>query len=110
SHATTSGLGGSDLPAQPAFVGPATYATPESDSCGPAAVTSSMRYLRAASITVDGLMSPLRASALSVATVIDSAAPRMCLRAAGRVSEKPNPSVPSEIGRASCREGGRMAA
>src|SRR5579863_5433209 len=40
---------------------------------------------------------PLRASSHSTARVIDSASTWKKRRAAGRVSEKPNPSVPSEV-------------
>src|ERR1700683_1424203 len=40
---------------------------------------------------------PLRASSHSTATVIDSASTWKKRLAAGRVSEKPNPSVPSEV-------------
>src|ERR1700720_4166550 len=40
---------------------------------------------------------PARASSHSTATVIDSASTWKNRRAAGRVSEKPNPSVPSEV-------------
>src|SRR5271170_3932216 len=40
---------------------------------------------------------PARASSHSAATVIDSASTWKNRRAAGRVSEKPNPSVPSEV-------------
>ena len=40
---------------------------------------------------------PARASSHSTATVIDSASMWKYRRAAGRVSEKPNPSVPSEV-------------
>src|SRR5580700_10582612 len=40
---------------------------------------------------------PVRASSHSTATVIDSASTWKNRRAAGRVSEKPNPSVPSEV-------------
>src|SRR5580700_4690902 len=40
---------------------------------------------------------PLRASSHSTATMIHSASTRKNRRAAGRVSEKPNPSVPSDV-------------
>src|ERR1700722_3767154 len=40
---------------------------------------------------------PARASSHSTATVIDSASTWKNRRAAGRVSEKPNPSVPSDV-------------
>src|SRR5579859_5279514 len=40
---------------------------------------------------------PLRASSHRTATVMDSASTWKNRRAAGRVSEKPNPSVPSEV-------------
>src|SRR5580704_12212441 len=40
---------------------------------------------------------PIRASSQSTATVIDSASTWKNRRAAGRVSENPNPSVPSEV-------------
>src|SRR5580693_9271900 len=40
---------------------------------------------------------PARASSQSTARVIDSASTWKNRRAAGRVSEKPNPSVPSEV-------------
>src|SRR6516164_5762393 len=40
---------------------------------------------------------PLRASSHSTARVIDSASTWKNRRAAGLVSEKPNPSVPSEV-------------
>src|SRR5579862_10005361 len=40
---------------------------------------------------------PARASSHSTARVIDSASTWKNRRAAGRVSEKPNPSVPSEV-------------
>src|SRR5215469_16083247 len=40
---------------------------------------------------------PLRASSHSTARVIDSASTWKNRRAAGRVSEKPNPSVPSDV-------------
>ena len=47
--------------------------------------------------TISGLTSPSRASWLSTATAIDWASTLKNLRAAGRVSEKPQPSVPSEV-------------
>src|SRR6201998_4862184 len=42
---------------------------------------------------------PVRPSSHSTATVIDSASTWKNRRAAGRVSEKPNPSVPSDVNR-----------
>src|SRR5699024_7542733 len=56
--------------------------------------TSSMRYFRAASTSFDRSISPRFASELSTPTAIDSASILNTRRAASRVSEKPNPSVP----------------
>ncbi len=44
-----------------------------------------------------GRAAPARASSHSTATVTDSASTWKNRRVAGRVSEKPNPSVPSEV-------------
>ena len=47
--------------------------------------------------TTSGFTPPWRASWLSTATVIDSGSTWKNLRAASLVSEKPQPSVPSEV-------------
>ena len=57
-------------------------------------MTSSIRYSRAAATATEGSMAPSRASASSTATTTDSASVLKYRRAAGRVSENPNPSVP----------------
>ena len=46
------------------------------------------------------VQSPSAASVASAATVIDSASTAKWRRVAGRVSDRPNPSVPSEVNRA----------
>uniref|UniRef100_UPI001A7E6332 hypothetical protein n=1 Tax=Listeria monocytogenes TaxID=1639 RepID=UPI001A7E6332 len=55
-----------------------------------------MRYFSNASVTVSGLTSPRSASARSAATATLSASTWKKRRAAGRVSAKPNPSVPND--------------
>src|SRR6516162_2519434 len=57
----------------------------------------SSRYFSIAWASVSCLTSPRRASWLSTASVIDSPSTWKNRRAAGLVSEKPNPSVPSEV-------------
>jgi hypothetical protein len=56
----------------------------------------SSRYFEMAWLTTSGLTSPSLASWPSTATVIDAASTWKNRRAAGRVSEKPHPSVPSD--------------
>jgi hypothetical protein len=56
-----------------------------------------MAYLRAASAASFDGTSPRRASCRSVATTIVSASTWKWRRSACRVSERPKPSVPSEV-------------
>ena len=62
-----------------------------------AAVTSSIAYFFAASAAAVARTAPQRASWRSAATTIDSASTWKCRRSACRVSDRPNPSVPSEV-------------
>src|SRR5262245_22841759 len=63
-----------------------------------AALTSrSRRYFVIASVSTSCLRSPCLTSCASTASVIDSASTWKNRRAAGRVSEKPHPSVPSDV-------------
>ena len=62
-----------------------------------AASTSSMAYFWAASAGMAGAISPRRASWRSAATAMFSASTWKCRRNAWRVSDMPNPSVPSEV-------------
>jgi hypothetical protein len=54
-------------------------------------------YFAAAAATVSFFTSPRRASRSSTATAIDSASTPKWRRAASRVSERPKPSVPSDV-------------
>ena len=58
--------------------------------------TSSSWYFSIASAGASCLTSPRRASSVSAATVIDSASTWKWRRSAGRVSDRPKPSVPSD--------------
>src|ERR1022692_408362 len=96
SPGVTGGQGGGT--SRPETVPGAGSPSPPPASVYRASLTArSSRYLLIAWPSTSGLTSPWRASWLSTARVIDWASTWKNLRAAGLVSENPQPSVPSEV-------------